>query len=137
VRASCAGPAALTNRLTLRKRQMKMPSNIVRGSFCSALKRAGLAVPFPAHSSDSYVFGSCKLTGKRSSISLAILEKDALTIATVLPNPGWWNGTSPEAIGSGFEYCLTAGITYRDGLHHAKIGNMAWDKYISGTASFA
>lgn len=102
-----------------------MPSNIVRRSFCSALTRAGVALSFPAHSSDSYVFGSCKLTGKPSSISLAILEKNAQTFATVLPNPGWWNGASPEAIGSGFEYCLAADIAYRDGLHHAKIRNMA------------
>ncbi|MEN2474800.1 ABC transporter substrate-binding protein [Burkholderia sp. GS2Y] len=114
---------------------MKMSSNISRRLFCSALTLASFALSFPAQSSDSYAFGSCKPTGRPDSISLATLEKDTLTVATVLPNPGWWNGTSPTTIDSGFEYCLAANIAYRAGLHHVKIKNMAWDQYISGTAT--
>ncbi|CAE6824496.1 hypothetical protein R75465_05985 [Paraburkholderia aspalathi] len=77
---------------------MKMPSNIVRRMFCSALTLVGFTLSYPAHSSDSYAFGSCKLTGKPNCISLATLEKDALTVAAVLPNPGWRNGTSLDVI---------------------------------------
>lgn len=68
---------------------MKMPSNIVRRVFCPALTLTGLTLSYQAHSADSYAFGSRKLTGKPNCISLATLEKDALTVAAVLPNPGW------------------------------------------------
>ncbi|TKC91833.1 amino acid ABC transporter substrate-binding protein [Trinickia terrae] len=112
-----------------------MPSNTTRRFLYSALTLAGVVLSCPAHAADSYAFGSCKPTGKPNSVSLTTLDKDTLTVATVLPNPGWWNGTSPNTIEGGFEYCLAADIAYRAGLHHVKIRNMAWDQYISGTAT--
>lgn len=115
---------------------MQKRSFTVRSAFVLAALIAGYsAISSAAPSADGYAFGSCNLTGKSNSIPLATLEKDTLTVATVLPNPGWWNGTSPASIESGFEYCLAANIAYRSGQHRLKIKNMAWDQYISGTAT--
>ena len=58
-------------------------------------------------------FGNCAPTGDAGSISLTTVEPDTLTVATVLPNPGWWNGNSPEETKDGFEYCLAASIAHR------------------------
>lgn len=101
----------------------------------AAVLVAGSTLARAADPREGYSFGSCTLTGKPNTISLTTLEKDTLTVATPLPNPGWWNGTSPSSISSGFEYCLAADIAYRAGLHHLKIVNMAWDQYISGTST--
>jgi polar amino acid transport system substrate-binding protein len=56
-------------------------------------------------------------------------------VATGLPNPGWWNGKSPEDTKDGFEYCLAAEIAGRAGLHHMKLMNLAWDQFIGGAAT--
>lgn len=80
-------------------------------------------------------YGKCEPKGERGSISLETIAADTLTVATVLPNPGWYNGVSPEKIEDGFEYCMGAEIAYRAGLDKVRLVNMAWDQYISGTAS--
>lgn len=80
-------------------------------------------------------FGDCKVTGKPGSIKLRTQKPGTLTVSTVLPNPGWWNGTSPETVKSGFEYCLAADIAHRAGLKSVQLKNLAWDQYISGTAT--
>jgi polar amino acid transport system substrate-binding protein len=77
----------------------------------------------------------CEPMGERGSISLETIAADTLTVATVLPNPGWYNGVSPEKIEDGFEYCMAAEIAHRAGLDKVRLVNMAWDQYISGTAS--
>lgn len=78
-------------------------------------------------------FGQCELTGEAGSIELDTLTKDTLTVATVLPSNGWWNGTSPETIDSGFEYCMTANIAHRAGLSTLKLQNQSWDQLISAS----
>lgn len=80
-------------------------------------------------------YGKCEPKGERGSISLETIAADTLTVATVLPNPGWYNGVSPEKIEDGFEYCMGAEIAHRAGLDKVRLVNMAWDQYISGTAS--
>ena len=80
-------------------------------------------------------FGECAVTGEAGSIMLDTVADGTLTVATVLPNPGWWNGTSPEAVASGYEYCMAASIAHRAGLDSVTVKNLAWDQYISGTAS--
>jgi polar amino acid transport system substrate-binding protein len=80
-------------------------------------------------------YGKCEPKGERGSISLETIAADTLTVATVLPNPGWYNGVSPEKIEDGFEYCMAAEIAHRAGLDKVRLVNMAWDQYISGTAS--
>lgn len=80
-------------------------------------------------------FGDCKVTGQPDSIKLKTQKPDVLTVAVVLPNPGWSNGTSPDSVKSGFEYCMAADIAHRAGLKSVQLKNFAWDQFISGTAS--
>lgn len=77
----------------------------------------------------------CKVTGQPDSIELKTQKPDVLTVAVVLPNPGWSNGTSPDTVKSGFEYCMAADIAHRAGLKSVQLKNFAWDQFISGTAS--
>ncbi|MER8594233.1 ABC transporter substrate-binding protein [Mesorhizobium sp. M1182] len=84
---------------------------------------------------DAPNFGNCSPTGEVGSISLTPVQAETLIVATVLPNPGWWNGTSPEETKDGFEYCLAAEIAHRAGLKHMKLMNLAWDQFIGGAAT--
>ncbi|MDQ0029937.1 ABC transporter substrate-binding protein [Arthrobacter bambusae] len=86
-------------------------------------------------SGGSPTFGDCKVTGQPGSLKLKTQTPDTLTVATVLPNPGWWNGTNPSSVKDGFEYCMAADIAYRAGLKSVQVKNLAWDQYISGTAT--
>lgn len=79
-------------------------------------------------------YGNCSPTGEAGSIRITTSEADTLTVATVLPNPGWYNGVSPAAVQDGFEYCMAAEIAHRAGIKQLKLRNLAWDQYISGTA---
>ncbi len=79
-------------------------------------------------------YGNCAPTGEAGSIHLSTVESDTLIVATVLPNPGWYNGVSPVAVQDGYEYCMAAQIAHRAGLANLKLMNLAWDQYISGTA---
>lgn len=78
-------------------------------------------------------FGECELTGQPGSIQLQPQTPDTLTVTTVLPSNGWWNGDSPEAVNSGFEYCMVANIAHRAGLKSLTIQNQSWDQYISAS----
>lgn len=86
-------------------------------------------------SGSASAFGDCKVTGQPDSIKLKTQKPDVLTVAVVLPNPGWSNGTSPDTVKSGFEYCMAADIAHRAGLKSVQLKNFAWDQFISGTAS--
>ncbi|HEV7247260.1 MAG TPA: ABC transporter substrate-binding protein [Shinella sp.] len=79
-------------------------------------------------------FGECKVTGEAVKTEFVPLKDDTLVVATVLPNPGWWNGTSPTEITSGYEYCLAAQIAHRAGFSQLEIKNLAWDQLITGAA---
>lgn len=108
---------------------------ISKRTFTAALL-ATIALPTIAFADgDAPNFGNCAPTGEAGSISLTTAEPDTLIVATVLPNPGWWNGTSPEETKDGFEYCVAANIAHRAGLKHLKVMNLAWDQLISGAAT--
>lgn len=97
---------------------------------------ASFALPgFALADGDAPGFGNCNPTGQAGSISLTTVEPDTLIVATVLPSNGWWNGSSPEDTKDGFEYCIAAEIAQRAGLKHLKIMNLAWDQFISGSAT--
>lgn len=81
------------------------------------------------------VFGECEITSERDSIEFELADEGTLTVATVLPNPGWWNGDSPDQVQSGFEYCMAAEIANMAGADTLELKNLAWDQYISGTAT--
>lgn len=103
---------------------------IICGGALTALLSCGAAMAeTPA------TFGKCVTTGEAGSIQITTREPDTLIVGTVLPNPGWWNGFTPEKIEDGFEYCIAAEIAHRAGVHNLKVMNMAWDQYISGAGA--
>jgi polar amino acid transport system substrate-binding protein len=108
---------------------------ISKRTFTAALL-ATIAMPAIAFADgDAPNFGNCAPTGEAGSISMTTVEADTLIVATVLPNPGWWNGNSPEDTMDGFEYCLAANIAHRAGVKHMKLMNLAWDQFIGGAAT--
>lgn len=100
-----------------------------------ALAGCGTAESNDAHADSTPDFGDCTITSEVGTIDLETVSEDTLTVVTVLPNPGWWNGTNPESTKSGYEYCLAADIANRAGLKSITLRNLAWDQYISGTAT--
>ena len=69
--------------------------------------------------------------GRAGSISLATVEPDTLIFDRLLPNPGWWNGNSPEDPLDVFEYCLAVEITHCARL---KLMTLTWVQFIGGSA---
>lgn len=81
-------------------------------------------------SSGSY--GDCKVTGSEGKFKLQTVNPDTLTVGTLLPLPGYFNGASPDEVHSGYEYCLAAEIAWRAGL---KLGlqSISFDKVVAGS----
>lgn len=82
-------------------------------------------------------FGTCKITSKRNSISVKPVTAGTLTVETTLPAQGWWNGTTPSSIKSGYEYCMGAELANMAGLNSVTIKNVSFDQLVAGrTNSF-
>jgi len=82
-------------------------------------------------------FGDCKVTSKKNSISLKPVSSGTLTVETTLPAQGWWNGTTPESIKSGYEYCMAANLANMAGLSSVTVKNVSFDQLVAGrTNSF-
>lgn len=82
-------------------------------------------------------FGDCKVTSKKNSISLKPVSSGTLTVETTLPAQGWWNGTTPESIKSGYEYCMAANLANMAGLKSVTVKNVSFDQLVAGrTNSF-
>lgn len=107
-----------------------MKQTIFAGAMASLALLAGQALADGV----SPNYGNCTPKGTAGSVHLSTVEPDTLTVATVLPNPGWYNGMSPAAVQDGYEYCMAAEIAHRSSLKNLKLMNLAWDQYISGTA---
>jgi len=65
-------------------------------------------------------------------MSLKPVTPDTLTVETTLPAPGWWNGTTPESIKSGYEYCMAAELANMAGLSKLVIKNVSFDQLVAG-----
>jgi polar amino acid transport system substrate-binding protein len=88
-------------------------------------------------SSGSGSFGDCKITSKKNSISIKPVTAGTLTVETTLPAQGWWNGTTPSSIKSGYEYCMGAQLANMAGLKSVTIKNVSFDQLVAGrTNSF-
>src|SRR5213595_2009379 len=83
-------------------------------------------------SSSSGNFGDCKVTSKKNSISLKPVKSGTLTVETTLPAQGWWNGTTPESIKSGYEYCMAAELANMAGLSSVTVKNVSFDQLVAG-----
>jgi polar amino acid transport system substrate-binding protein len=82
-------------------------------------------------------FGDCKVTSKKGSLSLKPAKAGTLTVETTLPAPGWWNGTTPSSIKSGYEYCLAANLANMAGLKSVTVKNVSFAQLVAGrTNSF-
>lgn len=83
-------------------------------------------------SSASGSWGDCKVTSKRNSISIKPVKAGTLTVETTLPAQGWWNGTTPESIKSGYEYCMAADLANMAGLNSVTVKNVSFDQLVAG-----
>jgi polar amino acid transport system substrate-binding protein len=77
-------------------------------------------------------FGDCKVTGKKGSISIKPATPGTLTVETTLPAQGWWNGTTPSSIKSGYEYCLAANLANMAGLKSVTVKNVSFAQLVAG-----
>jgi polar amino acid transport system substrate-binding protein len=77
-------------------------------------------------------FGDCQVTSKPNTISIKPVKPDTLTVETTLPAQGWWNGTTPESIKSGYEYCMAAELANMAGLHHVAVKNVSFAQLVAG-----
>jgi polar amino acid transport system substrate-binding protein len=86
----------------------------------------------PAAGGGSTKIGDCAITSKANSISLTPASAGTLTVETTLPAPGWWNGTTPDSIKSGYEYCMAANLANMAGLSSVTIKNVSFDQLVAG-----
>ncbi|MFE1292534.1 ABC transporter substrate-binding protein [Streptomyces sp. NPDC058751] len=77
-------------------------------------------------------YGDCEVSGHRGEFHLSPRTAGALTVKTTLPAPGWWNGDTPDAVKSGYEYCMAANIAYRSGLDRLEVENAPFPEVVSG-----
>jgi polar amino acid transport system substrate-binding protein len=77
-------------------------------------------------------FGDCKITSKANTIDIKPVKSGTLTVETTLPAPGWWNGTTPQSIKSGYEYCMAAEIANMAGLDSVTVKNVSFDQLVAG-----
>jgi len=77
-------------------------------------------------------YGDCKITSKPNSIDITPVKSGTLTVETTLPAQGWWNGTTPESIKSGYEYCMAAELANMAGLESVTVKNVSFDQLVAG-----
>ncbi|MFF3891503.1 ABC transporter substrate-binding protein [Streptomyces sp. NPDC001914] len=77
-------------------------------------------------------YGDCEVSGRHGEFHLTPRTAGALTVKTTLPAPGWWNGSTPASVKSGYEYCMAANIAYRSGLDRLKVENAPFPDVVSG-----
>lgn len=105
----------------------------------TALILAGCSTPSEGTGDDGGTaagnFGDCELTADAAPIEIDPITDGTLTVLTVLPNPGWWNGDSAESLTGGFEYCMAAEFANRAGFDNMTVKVTSWDQYIGGMAT--
>jgi polar amino acid transport system substrate-binding protein len=76
--------------------------------------------------------GNCNITSKPNSISITPAKAGTLTVETTLPAQGWWNGTTPDTIKDGYEYCMAAELANMAGLSSVTVKNVSFDQLVAG-----
>ena len=100
-----------------------------------SLAACGSGSSSSSSSSSAASFGDCKVTSKKGSMSLKPAKAGTLTVETTLPAQGWWNGTTPESIKSGYEYCLAANLANMAGLKSVTVKNVSFAQLVAGATS--
>jgi polar amino acid transport system substrate-binding protein len=77
-------------------------------------------------------YGNCKITSKPNSIHIKPVKAGTLTVETTLPAQGWWNGTTPQSIKDGYEYCMAAELANMAGLKSLTVKNVSFDQLVAG-----
>jgi polar amino acid transport system substrate-binding protein len=77
-------------------------------------------------------YGDCDIQSKANTIKLTPVKADTLTVETTLPAQGWWNGTTPESIKSGYEYCMAAELANMAGLSSVTVKNVSFAQLVAG-----
>ena len=80
-------------------------------------------------------YGDCKITSKPNTIDIKPVKSGTLTVETTLPAQGWWNGTTPESIKSGYEYCMAAELANMAGLSSVTVKNVSFAQLVAGHTS--
>jgi polar amino acid transport system substrate-binding protein len=76
--------------------------------------------------------GNCDITSKPNSINITPVTAGTLTVETTLPAQGWWNGTTPDTIKDGYEYCMAAELANMAGLSSVTVKNVSFDQLVAG-----
>jgi polar amino acid transport system substrate-binding protein len=76
--------------------------------------------------------GNCDITSKPNSIDITPVKAGTLTVETTLPAQGWWNGTTPDTIKDGYEYCMAAELANMAGLSSVTVKNVSFDQLVAG-----
>src|SRR5690349_6952773 len=76
--------------------------------------------------------GNCDITSKPNSIKITPVKSGTLTVETTLPAQGWWNGTTPESIKCGYEYCMAAELANMAGLSSVTVKNVSFAQLVAG-----
>lgn len=98
----------------------------------AALAACGSSNSSSPSSSSGGSFGDCNITSKANSIKVTPAKAGTLTVETTLPAQGWWNGTTPESIKSGYEYCMAAELANMAGLKSVTVKNVSFAQLVAG-----
>jgi polar amino acid transport system substrate-binding protein len=104
-------------------------------ALATALAACGSSNSSSTATGASSKIGDCDLTSKADSISITPVKSGTLTVETTLPAPGWWNGTTPESIKGGYEYCMAAELAHMAGLSSVTVKNVSFDQLVAGHTS--
>lgn len=115
----------------------RIPLALLAAAASAALVLTGCSTPTDGGDEPAAggAFGDCELTADPATIEIDPVTEGTLTVLTVLPNPGWWNGDSADSLTGGFEYCMAAEFANRAGFDDMTIKVTSWDQYISGMST--
>ncbi len=78
-------------------------------------------------------YGKCDVSGiKADTLKVNPAVDGTLTVQATLPSQGWYNGTTPDSIKDGYEYCMAAALAKMAGLKSVTVKNVSFDQLVAG-----
>jgi polar amino acid transport system substrate-binding protein len=114
------------------KRTLSIGSAAVLAVALAACGSSGSSTTAGSGSTTTGSYGNCDITSQPNSIKIDPVTPDTLTVETTLPAQGWWNGTTPESIKDGYEYCMAAELANMAGLSKVAVKNVSFDQLVAG-----